>query len=229
LAELYNGGTGQVAKKKAETKIRGKAKAVPPGRNGATLGFEQTLWAAADKLRGHMDAAEYRHVILGLIFLKYISDAFQGTIRGPHEGEARRPRGSDEYTGENVFWVPREARWGHLQAHAKQAHNREAHRRRRGLENADPGYSVPPPRLGARHRKDADGEDERDTQPPRREGRRARRAARFPLPRSETPRGDHGPEQGFHDADRDGPRRLEDGADDATVWSGDGPDIAGGG
>jgi hypothetical protein len=66
LAELYNGGTGQVAKKKAETKIRGKAKAVPPGRNGATLGFEQTLWAAADKLRGHMDAAEYRHVILRL-------------------------------------------------------------------------------------------------------------------------------------------------------------------
>ena len=45
--------------------------------NGANLGFEQTLWAAADKMRGHMDAAEYKHVTLGLIFLKYISDAFQ--------------------------------------------------------------------------------------------------------------------------------------------------------
>lgn len=44
--------------------------------NGAKLGFEQTLWAAADKQRGHMDAAEYKHVVLGLIFLKYISDAF---------------------------------------------------------------------------------------------------------------------------------------------------------
>ena len=45
--------------------------------NGAVLGFEETLWRAADKLRGHMDAAEYKHVVLGLIFLKYISDAFQ--------------------------------------------------------------------------------------------------------------------------------------------------------
>jgi type I restriction enzyme M protein len=48
-----------------------------PNGNGANLGFEQTLWAAADKMRGHMDAAEYKHVALGLIFLKYISDAFQ--------------------------------------------------------------------------------------------------------------------------------------------------------
>ncbi len=48
------------------------------GKNGANLGFKQTLWQAADKLRGNMDAAEYKHVVLGLIFLKYISDAFQG-------------------------------------------------------------------------------------------------------------------------------------------------------
>jgi len=47
-----------------------------PTTNGATLGFEETLWATADQLRGHMDAAEYKHVVLGLIFLKYISDAF---------------------------------------------------------------------------------------------------------------------------------------------------------
>ena len=45
--------------------------------NGASLGFENQMWAAADKLRGHMDASEYKHVVLGLIFLKYISDAFQ--------------------------------------------------------------------------------------------------------------------------------------------------------
>ena len=55
-----------------------KRKGIGNGKsNGATLGFEATLWAAADKLRGHMDAAEYKHVVLGLIFLKYISDAFE--------------------------------------------------------------------------------------------------------------------------------------------------------
>ena len=56
---------------------RGKKVERLKAKNGASLGFEQTLWQAADKLRGHMDAAEYKHVVLGLIFLKYISDAFQ--------------------------------------------------------------------------------------------------------------------------------------------------------
>jgi hypothetical protein len=56
--------------------------AKPRGGNGANLGFEQTLWAAADKLRGHLDAAEYKHVVLGLIFLKYISDAFGARTLG---------------------------------------------------------------------------------------------------------------------------------------------------
>ena len=71
------------------------------------------LWAAADKLRGHMDAAEYKYVVLGLIFLKYISDAFE-----EHHAElaARRdegidPEDKDEYTAEGIFWVPPEARW----------------------------------------------------------------------------------------------------------------------
>lgn len=91
--------------------------------NGANLGFEQTLWAAADKMRGHMDAAEYKHVALGLIFLKYISDAFQELY---DDLEARRstdytdPEDRDEYLGMNVFWVPKEARWSHIQANAKQ-------------------------------------------------------------------------------------------------------------
>ena len=92
-------------------------------KNGANLGFESQLWAAADKLRGHMDASEYKHVVLGLIFLKYISDAFQAKYR---ELEAKRgteytdPEDRDEYTASNVFWVPKEARWEVLQAGAKQ-------------------------------------------------------------------------------------------------------------
>ena len=92
-------------------------------KNGANLGFEGQLWAAADKLRGHMDASEYKHVVLGLIFLKYISDAFQAKYR---ELEAKRiteytdPEDRDEYTSANVFWVPKEARWEMLQAGAKQ-------------------------------------------------------------------------------------------------------------
>ncbi len=67
------------AKKKAKKRAGGRKKRArkPAHDNGANLGFEEKLWAAADKLRGHMDAAEYKHVVLGLIFLKYISDAFQ--------------------------------------------------------------------------------------------------------------------------------------------------------
>ena len=91
--------------------------------NGANLGFEQTLWAAADKMRGHMDAAEYKHVALGLIFLKYISDAFQelyDDLAARQETEYTDPEDRDEYMGANVFWVPKEARWAHIQANAKQ-------------------------------------------------------------------------------------------------------------
>ncbi|HAY22933.1 MAG TPA: N-6 DNA methylase [Desulfobacterales bacterium] len=90
--------------------------------NGANLGFEAILWAAADKLRGHLDAAEYKHVVLGLIFLKYISDAFEERqIKLLAEvAQGADPEDPDEYRGENVFWVPKEARWPHLQDHAKQ-------------------------------------------------------------------------------------------------------------
>jgi len=90
--------------------------------NGANLGFEQTLWLAADKLRGHLDAAEYKNVVLGLIFLKYISDAFEKlyaqleTLRN----QGADPEDRDEYIAERVFWVPKEARWTHLRANAKQ-------------------------------------------------------------------------------------------------------------
>jgi len=88
--------------------------------NGATLGFEQTLWAAADKLRANMDAAEYKHVVLGLIFLKYISDAFQERYEVLKADKLGDPEDRDEYTAENVFWVPKEARWNHIQGKAKQ-------------------------------------------------------------------------------------------------------------
>jgi len=82
----------------------------------ANLGFEAQLWAAANTLRGSMDAAEYKHVVLGLIFLKYISDAFEARHA---ELEAERDQGADpedpdEYRAENIFWVPPEARWSHL-------------------------------------------------------------------------------------------------------------------
>ena len=88
--------------------------------NGANLGFEQTLWQAADKLRGNMDAADYKHVVLGLIFLKYISDAFQERFDQLKSEPHADPEDRDEYAAENVFWVPKAARWSRLQASAKQ-------------------------------------------------------------------------------------------------------------
>ena len=90
--------------------------------SGANLGFEATLWAAADKLRGNLDAAEYKHVVLGLIFLKYISDAFeeQRAKLIAEQAQGADPEDPDEYRAENIFWVPKEARWSHLQANAKQ-------------------------------------------------------------------------------------------------------------
>src|SRR3990172_2518699 len=88
--------------------------------NGANLGFEKKLWAAADKMRGNMDAAEYKHVVLGLIFLKYISDAFKEHYDKLKSDPHANPEDRDEYTAENIFWVPQDARWEKLQAEAKQ-------------------------------------------------------------------------------------------------------------
>ena len=91
-------------------------------RNGATLGFEAKLWRMADKLRNNMDAAEYKHVVLGLIFLKYISDAFEEHHARlvTEKSQGADPEDPDEYRACNIFWVPKEARWSHLQANAKQ-------------------------------------------------------------------------------------------------------------
>jgi type I restriction enzyme M protein len=87
--------------------------------NGANLGFEEKLWAAADKMRGQMDAAEYKHVVLGLVFLKYISDAFQEKYKALQTEEYADPEHRDGYLADNVFWVPKEARWDFLKENAK--------------------------------------------------------------------------------------------------------------
>jgi len=88
--------------------------------SSAKVGFEKKLWEAADKMRGSMDPAEYKHVVLGLVFLKYISDTFETLHEkiskedGVEEAEDR-----DYYTAENVFWVPKDARWDYIRDHAK--------------------------------------------------------------------------------------------------------------
>jgi type I restriction enzyme M protein len=88
--------------------------------NGASLGIEAELWLAADKLRGHLDAADYKSVVLGLIFLKYVSDMFE-QVRARVEVEGvDDPEDRDVYLAERVFWVPKEARWKSLQDNAKQ-------------------------------------------------------------------------------------------------------------
>ena len=89
---------------------------------GANLGFESELWRAADVLRSNMDAAEYKHVVLGLIFLKYISDAFeeQHAKLEKDKKSGADPEDPDEYRAVNIFWVPAEARWSKLKAEAKQ-------------------------------------------------------------------------------------------------------------
>lgn len=85
----------------------------------ATIGFEEKLWSAADKLRNNMDAAEYKHVVLGLIFLKYVSDTFQEKWKELMELDPDFAEDRDAYTAEGVFWVPEKARWDHIAQHAK--------------------------------------------------------------------------------------------------------------
>jgi type I restriction enzyme M protein len=96
------------------------AKRAQPITSSATLGFESQLWAAANALRGSMDAAEYKHVVLGLIFLKYISDAFEEHRKKLLAEPYADPEDPDEYRAENIFWVPPEARWSELQRNARQ-------------------------------------------------------------------------------------------------------------
>jgi len=87
--------------------------------NGGNLGFEAELFKAADKLRGNMEPADYKHVVLGLIFLKYISDAFEAKHQALLAEDPAAAEDRDEYLADNIFWVPKKARWSHLQANAK--------------------------------------------------------------------------------------------------------------
>jgi len=118
-----------------DTPVEKKKRISKKKANAPERKLETMLWAAADKLRGHMDAAEYKHVVLGLIFLKYISDAFNEhrqtldqQISDPSsELYIEKPmdryatlEDRDEYTAANIFWVPQEARWAFLQGKAKQ-------------------------------------------------------------------------------------------------------------
>ncbi len=111
------------AKDSTQKMVRAKTRRTS-AESAANLGFEAKLWLAADKLRNNMDAAEYKHVVLGLIFLKYISDTFEEhrakLAAGKGDYAGANPEDKDEYKAENVFWVPKEARWSHLQANAKQ-------------------------------------------------------------------------------------------------------------
>lgn len=102
--------------------VRSKAPRAAANGNGkgGDLGIEAELFKTADKLRGNMEPSDYKHVALGLIFLKHISDSFEAKRA---ELLASYPEGAedrDEYAADNVFWVPPAARWSHLQAHAKQ-------------------------------------------------------------------------------------------------------------
>src|SRR5687768_5323539 len=92
------------------------------GNGGGDLGFEAKLWQAADALRNNMDAAEYKHVVLGLIFLKYISDAFEAKHAEleAQKADGADPEDPDEYLAASIFWVPKETRWSHLKANAPQ-------------------------------------------------------------------------------------------------------------
>jgi len=95
------------------------------GNNGKTEGFEKTLFKTADKLRKNIDAAEYKHIVLGLIFLKYISDSFEALhtrlAEGKGDYKGADPEDADEYRAENVFFVPPTARWSYLHSRAKLA------------------------------------------------------------------------------------------------------------
>jgi type I restriction enzyme M protein len=93
-----------------------------PTNQGADLGFENQLWQVADALRSNMDAAEYKHIVLGLIFLKYTSDTFeaQHAKLDADRKSGADPEDPDEHRSVNTFWIPEEAHWSRLEAEAKQ-------------------------------------------------------------------------------------------------------------
>jgi type I restriction enzyme M protein len=103
----------------SESAAPAKSSKVKSNGNGVSLGFEAQLFLAADKLRKNLEPSDYKHVALGLIFLKYISNAFEAKHAALLAEGAAAAEDPDEYLAENVFWVPKEARWSHLQDNAK--------------------------------------------------------------------------------------------------------------
>jgi len=119
-------GSSAICSRKTTMPKKKNTQSSPPSQppsSDALVGFEEKLWLMADKLRNNMDAAEYKHVVLGLIFLKYISDAFEEkhAALAADKKSGADPEDPDEYRADNIFWVPKEARWSHLQGNAKQA------------------------------------------------------------------------------------------------------------
>lgn len=117
-------GTEKVAAVQKKPLAASQASAAPGRANGnarnGDLGFEAELFKTADKLRGNMEPSDYKHVALGLIFLKHISDSFEAKRSALLAEAGADPEDRDEYAADNVFWVPPSARWSHLQANAKQ-------------------------------------------------------------------------------------------------------------
>jgi Type I restriction-modification system methyltransferase subunit len=102
-----------------QTRAAEQSKQAAARNSGNDLGFEAELFKAADKLRGNMEPSDYKHVALGLIFLKYISDAFEARHNALLTEDPQAAEDKDEYLADNVFWVPKQARWSHLKASAR--------------------------------------------------------------------------------------------------------------
>jgi len=117
LADSEGVADGDTAEKPAAAKRTPREKTAKASSGG--LGFEAELFKAADKLRGNLEPSEYKHVALGLIFLKYISEAFEAQYEKLQAEDYADPEDPEEYLAANVFWVPPEARWPNLQANAK--------------------------------------------------------------------------------------------------------------
>lgn len=107
-------------KAKPEKKAMSEAQIEQPKNGNGDLGFEQKLWLTADKLRGNMEPSDYKHVVLGLIFLKYISDSFASKFQALMKEDPKAAEDKDEYLADGVFWVPKAARWSKLQEGARQ-------------------------------------------------------------------------------------------------------------
>lgn len=136
------------------------AKASKTDKTARTESIEKILWKAADKLRKNIDAAEYKHVVLGLIFLKYISDSFEVRYQQllAEVDEGADPEDRDEYTADNVFFVPEIARWSHLVSQAKQPTiGKTVDNAMEAIENENPQLKGVLPKVYARQNLDATG------------------------------------------------------------------------